>query len=112
MLAAVMNRDGVADELRENGGGTRPGLEDLLLAGQMCIRDRYTIHPGAFARVFFIFFEKTFLIYARVLFLQSWNICLVNPFLAVPTASADISNDRDRIQTSPTDRNVIFIVAS
>src|SRR5699024_1671404 len=32
MLAAVMHREGVADELREDRGSAGPGLEDLLLA--------------------------------------------------------------------------------
>src|SRR5699024_5744213 len=32
MLAAVVNGEGVADELREDGGGAAPGLDDALLA--------------------------------------------------------------------------------
>ena len=32
MTAAVMDRDGVADEGGENGGGSGPGLEDFLFA--------------------------------------------------------------------------------
>ena len=33
VLAAVVHRDRVADHLREDGRGARPGLDDLLLAG-------------------------------------------------------------------------------
>lgn len=33
MLAAVVHREGVTDEIRENGGGPAPGLQDPLLAG-------------------------------------------------------------------------------
>ena len=33
MLAAVVDGDGVSDEIREDRGGAAPGLEDAFLAG-------------------------------------------------------------------------------
>ena len=42
MLAAVMDGDGVAHEIREDGGGPGPGLGDRLLAGVIHFND--TLH--------------------------------------------------------------------
>ena len=39
MLAAVVDSDGVTDEGGENGGGSGPGLQDLLLTGLIQLLD-------------------------------------------------------------------------
>src|SRR5258708_24324800 len=39
VLAPVVHRQGVADELREDGGAARPGLDDLLLARLVELED-------------------------------------------------------------------------
>ena len=49
VLAAVMHRDGVADEFGEDGGGTGPGLENLLFAGLVQLFDAL-IQLGSYER--------------------------------------------------------------
>ena len=44
VLATVVDGEGVADKVRENGGGAAPGLEDALLTGLVHLLNPFHQH--------------------------------------------------------------------
>ena len=44
VLAAVMDGEGVADKVRENGGGAAPGFQDALLTGLIHLLNPFHQH--------------------------------------------------------------------